>query len=105
MIKRRPKRKPHSNVPQHNPLLPPAAYAPNGMPYCRVRLCLPHHTGRYYRHENKGQPWVTVGYTTWSIAAWNSVFGKTYGQDGRVWEFFGEPIEIWPKGKDGYSDE
>ena len=73
------------------------------MPYALVRLRMPHHTGRYYRHDHKAdeQPWVTVGYTSWRLPDWHRKFGKSFGVDGRKWEFYAVEEDIW----EGYSDE
>jgi len=82
---------------------PDAAYADNGMPYARARLQNPHQKHLYYAHHHRfdQSPWVEQGYTTWTIEEWDGRFGSTYGKDGRRWEFFGDPIDIW----EGYSEE
>jgi hypothetical protein len=49
-------------------------------------------------------PWVKVGYNTWTIAEWIDRYSEQKS-DTRQWEFFGEPIDLWPPGSEGYSDE
>src|SRR5262245_13355359 len=82
-------------------LLPKEAYAPNGMPYYRARLKNPNNPCQFYRASGvAGRVWVEVGYDTWDLEDWRTRYG-TQHPDGRPWDFFGDPIDIWL----GYSDE
>ena len=83
--------------------MPAEAFAPNGMIRPRVRIRCSSVPGLYYR-EGGTTPWVATGYRTWTIEEWIHNFGDHY-PDGRLWDFFGDPIDIWPKGVDGYQSE
>ena len=57
-----------------------------------VRMRHPKHPNLYYSASRV--EWVELGYTTWTLADWLERF---HGQnnEGRLWEFFGERIDIW----------
>jgi len=69
-----------------------------GLPRPMVRMKHPREPGLYYRHGSE-PPWVKTGYTTWSRAAWLKTFGGLEN-DTRIWDFFGETIELWPPGSE-----
>ena len=79
--------------------LPPNAYNPKtGLPYAKARLRDPIDSTKFY--SSRREPWVTTGYDTWSMDEWRDKF-KGQQPDGRYWEFFGDPIDIW----EGYTNE
>jgi hypothetical protein len=87
--------------------LPPSAINPKtGNAYAAARIQNPDDPTLYYR-QGGIVPWVRTGYTVWSIGLWLERFGPQYsnGEDARSWQFFGETIDLWPPGSDGYSDE
>ena len=81
------------------PDLPPNAYDPTtGLPYARARLKDP--SKPHYYYSDGRDPWVLVGYKVWTMDEWRDKF-KGQQPDGRNWEFFGDPIDVW----EGYTDE
>ena len=81
---------------QEPKLLPPEAYAPNGVPYVRARLKNPDNPKQFYKASGKnGKVWVETGYDVYLMDEWLERFGSQH-PDGRPWEFYGETIELWP---------
>jgi hypothetical protein len=74
-----------------------------GKRYAAVRIRHPFDKSLYFRSGGM-IPWVKVGYNTWTIAEWIDRYSEQKS-DTRQWEFFGEPIDLWPPGSEGYSDE
>lgn len=88
--------------------LPSGAMNPiTGKLFAAARIKHPTAPGLYYRAGDTITPWVETGWSHWSMGGWIETFLKQYssGQDNRNWEFFGEPIDLWPPGDVGYSGE
>jgi hypothetical protein len=104
MARGRPKRKNHVALPPppvEGPLpdLPPEAYQTDGREHAKARLKNPSKPHQYYKHAGN-TPWVEINYDTWTMNEWREKF-RGQQPDGRHWDFFGDPIDIW----EGYSEE
>lgn len=73
-----------------------------------VRLCHPKIYGLYFNKEDATNPWVSKGYTRWTMKDWEGTFSNTISHkeqgaqyidgDGRKWEFFGYTIPLYDDG-------